>query len=348
MANNYNIFYNNSTGQVVLKENKNSILPIKDVEFAKKIDELSKFANIDSPNDVKIEKEKEIVKRPSSLDNLINTDIRRKPDNVIVNKKNLIYGIKKTILSDFNFSNYSSNSNDFKIGINKSSSNNNIIFDTFYIFPNISEINTKNETNTINEKKVEIFKHSINKIDKQYFPVDFIPCGFTIPLKKNNIAYSKIIISNIFWNIFQSIDNERYENNELLCIIPDKTEFIYKKINLQINFELHSQLSSNKARKFSDKILPYKNERIKNINPSNSCLYSVESFTIDTLNGASFENIEIELNEELDLQCALLCVRVSIPNESLNSLKGFDKNDKIFCGHVPFSQIIVNFDYDLI
>jgi hypothetical protein len=365
MSKNYNIFYNNATGQVIMKKDSSK----KDNEFDKKIEELSKFANISTNelnqqyNDNKVEEkynsniinesivtnintaESNYNSHSSNIDTINNTN----SENRIISefKKDAIYGIKKTILSDFNFSTLSSNNNDFKIGINKNSSNNTIIFDSFYLFPNISEINTKTETNIINEKKVEIFENNNDLNDKQYFPIDFIPCGINIPLKKNN-HYSKIIISNIFWNIFQSIDRERYDDNELLCITPDKAEFVYKKINLEINFELHSQLSSNIVRKNNNKILPYKNERIKTINPGNSCLYKVKRFTINTLNGSFTDNIEINLNEELKLDCALLCIRISVANESYNLLKGFDKYNKMFCGHIPFSQFILNFEYNLI
>jgi len=381
MSKNYNIFYNNATGQVIMKKDSSK----KDNEFDKKIEELSKFANIptnelnyqyNDNNKINHQYENEINNfnqsqlqsqhqpqsqpqpqpqpQPQTQNNVSNTIYTSNSVNKIISesvnnsKRDIIYGIKKTILSDFNFSNLSSNSNDFKIGINKNSSNNSIIFDSFYLFPNISEINTKTETNIINEKKVEIFDNNNDPNDKQYFPIDFIPCGITIPLKKYNNNYSKIIINNIYWNIFQSIDRERYEENELLCITPDKAEFVYKKINLEINFELHSQVSSNIVRKINNKILPYKNERMKTINPSNSCLYKVKKIIVNSLNGLYNSNIEIDLNEELKLECALLCVRISVANESYNLLKGFDKYNKMFCGHIPFSQFVLSFDYNLI
>jgi hypothetical protein len=338
MSKNFNIYYNNATGQVIMKKDT----PKKDNEFDKKIEELSKFANLNENNNVPIENNTHISNNSST--NAYNR-INSNEDN---SKKDIVYGIKKTILSDFNFSNISSNSNDFKIGINKNSSNNTIIFDSFYLSPNIVEINTKSETNIINEKKVEIFENINNLKDKQYFPIDFIPSGITIPLKKYNNHYSKIIIRNIFWNIFQTIDGERYADNEILCITPDKAEFVYRKINLEVNIEIHSQVSNNIIRNNHNKIVPYKNERIKTINPANSCLYEVKTFTINTLNGSFTDDIEIDFNEELNLNCALLCVRISVANESYNVLKGFDKYNKMFCGHIPFSQFILSLDYDLI
>jgi hypothetical protein len=348
MSKNFNIYYNNATGQVIMKKDT----PKKDNDFDKKIEELSKFANL-SDEDNKFNSENEDIAQNSYIQENATVSQRTFGKSYTNNqnyyKKDLIYGIKKTILSDFNFSNFSSNSNDFKIGINKNSSNNNnIIFDSFYLFPNIIEVNSKVETNIVNEKKVEMFENINEPKDIQYFPIDFIPSGIIIPLKKYNNNYSKIVINNIFWNIFQSIDKERYEENELLCITPDKAEFIYRKINLEINFEIHSQVSSNIIRKNHNKIIPYRNERIKTINPANSCLYKVKKLTINTLNGLSTNDIIIDFNEELNLDSALLCIRLSVANESYNILKGFDKYNKMFCGHIPFSQFIINFDYILI
>ena len=280
-----------------------------------------------------------------------------------ISKQNLIYGIKKTILSEFNYLYQSSNSNDFKLGLNKNFNKNIFIFDSFYLFPNISEINTTTETNIINEKKVDLFMNNYDTYDIQPFPIDFVPCGVNIPLKSFNKNFKKIIIKNIYWNIFQSINSNNYELDELLCTIPQKNDFIYKKIKLQINFELHSQVSGNIFKKYdnnnnddnndndnnsNNRILPYKNNKIKYSTPANSCLYKVINIKIDKLNGSYFENLEIELLEELPIDCALLCLKISVPEESVEILKGTDKNNNVLFGNIPFSQFILNFDYDLI
>ena len=280
------------------------------------------------------------------LNNVIQNNNKLNNESII--EKNLIYGIKKTILSDFNYLYQSSNSNDFKISINKNYNKDIFIYDSFYLFPNISEINTKTETNIINEKKIEMFNNKNNIHDIQYFPIDFIPCGVNIPLKSPNKYFNKIIIKNIFWNIFQTINSKNYESDELLCIVPNKNDFIYKKINIQINFELHSQISKNISKIYNDKILPYKNDKIKYSTPANSCIYKVLNISIDKLNGSYFKDIEIELLKELCIDCALLCLRISVPNESIDILKGYDKNNNLSFGNIPFSQFIINFDYELI
>jgi hypothetical protein len=427
----YSVLYNNTTGRVVI--HKNNISPPRNKpcqrEFDKKIEELYKFTNIDSPNKVSIErnnKESEniktididkIINEQKFIDNnqkdisknynnitqydkdilnnnrknydviydkqilnnndeiydkkilnnndeihdkqILNNNIKKENyqrydknvsnninDDINNNKndkeitKSLIYGIKKTILSDFNHLYQSSNTNDFKIGLNKNILlNNNKIFDCFYLFPNISEINTKSETNIINEKKIEIFYNNLNPNDIQYFPIDFIACGSNIPLLSKNKYYSKIRIKNIFWNIFQSINSSNYKLNEILCIVPNKDDYIYKNINLQVNFELHSQIISEE--------LPYKNNNIRQITPANTCLYQIPNIQISNLNGSNFHFLEINLNPNLKLECALLCIKISVPCSHIYILEGMDKNNRLSYGNIPFSQFILNFEYEL-
>jgi len=353
MNNNYNVLYNNRLNRVIINKNKGgkrATSPIKKVdyseedntEFEKKIDELRKFANIESEiKDINLGsvQKKNLPIETLSIDNTIKQTIM---------KQNLIYGIKKTILSDMNYLYQSSNSSDFKIGINKKGNQKGDIFDCFYLFPNIGEINTKTETNIINDKIVKYFDNMNEPHDSQYFPLDFVAPGITIPLKTKNIVYSKLIIKNIYWNIFQSINRDNYMNDELLCYVPDKNDFVYKKIKLHVNFELHAQISNNTINMFSDKILPYRTEQLKNICPSNSCLYKSIPIEIGSLNGSNFEDIEINLLKDLNIDCCLLCLKISVPNYCIDLLKGFDKNNKMFTGYINFSQIIINFDYELL
>ena len=121
--------------------------------------------------------------------------------------------------------------------------------------------------------------------------------------------------------------------------MPNKTEFIYNKINLQINFEFHSQVASD--------ITLYKNNKIKNKSSANTCLYKVQNIIINSLNGCNFNDIIIDLPIDLDLNCALLCIKISVPEISFNILKGYDKNNNIFYGYIPFSQFILQFDYQI-
>ena len=259
-----------------------------------------------------------------------------------IENKTLVYGIKKTILSDFNPLYVSSNSNDFKIGINKNVNHNRTLYDCFYLFPNICEINSKNETNIINEKRIEYFENKIELYDIQYFPIDFVPCGINIPMKSSNTIYDKLIIKNIYWNIFQTINSEYYKECELLCTVPEKNDYIYKKILLYLHFELHSQIGNH------SKILPYNNHKFKSPTPANTCLYKSIPIEISTLNGSNFNPIEINLYKEINISSALLCLKVSVPDCCSEILKGYDKNSKLFHGFIPFSQFIVSLDYEMV
>jgi hypothetical protein len=69
---------------------------------------------------------------------------------------------------------------------------------------------------------------------------------------------------------------------------------------------------------------------------------------LSLINFFKFENLEIELIDQVIIDCALLCVRISVPYESNEILKGIDKYNNISFGNIPFSQFILNFDYELV
>jgi hypothetical protein len=260
--------------------------------------------------------------------------------------KGALFGIKKTPHSDFNFANVSSNSSDFKICLNNKKLE---IYDCFYLSPNILEINSKTDTNIINEKKVEIFKNKTDINDIHYFPIDYSPTGILLPLKEHS---NKIIIKNIYWNIFQSIKNDKFDNNEILCVIPERTEYINAHVKLQINFEVHTNVSKKIEDKYGDVILPYKNivrgqKKDSVINPSLTCVQTVQSFKIENLSGSNNNNFEFNIPSEFNLSSVLLCVKISVPNEVVPIMKGYDKSRNDYYGSIPFSQFILNFDYEV-
>ena len=272
----------------------------------------------------------------------VNSEIKFSPSYF----KGALFGIKKTQHSDFNFANISSNSSDFKICLNNKKLE---IYDCFYLSPNILEINIKTDTNIINEKNVEIFKNKIDKTDVQYFPIDYSPTGVLLPLKEHS---NKIIIKNIYWNIFQSIKNDKFDNNEILCIIPERSEYINAHVKLQINFEVHTNVSKKIEDKYGDVILPYKNivrgqKKDSLQNPSLTCIQAVQSFKIENLSGSNNNNFEFNIPPEFNLSSVLLCVKISVPNEVVPIMKGYDKSRNDYYGSIPFSQFILNFDYEV-
>lgn len=272
---------------------------------------------------------------------LLLKDYRNKP---VENIKSLLYGIKKTNITETVNNKYSSSSY-FKMMKNNDIGNN-VVYDTFYLSPNVLEINEHSSNNFIHSKKVEKFVNVFKKSDYQYFPVDYIPTGFPINIKNNHSRYNNIVIKNLSWNIIQNINESKYESTNILGIVPNIDDFLYKNINLTLNFELHSQiplqlLSSN------ENIIPYRNNNVKVLNPSKTCLFEIKNFIIDNLNGFSDEVIKIPIKNYYNLFNTLLCIRISIDEDEVYNLKGYNNNQKLTYGYIPLSQIILNFDYYL-
>jgi hypothetical protein len=340
MRQRYNILYNTRTGNLHLKkpqadEEESGERPKSPIHISGNRCRSISPVRIRDPNDVNIERvnstyeinEKKQIPEINKINN---------------NLQNLTYGIKKTCNSEFNFSNTSNTISDFKIVIQKNANRNSApIYDSFYIYPNIKDLNLKTDVNIINDKKIDLFKNINEPNDIQSFPLDFIPTGNIIKLK------NKLVIKNIYWNVFQSIKNDNFQENEILSIIPERNEFLYSSVMLQINFELHSQVPLSVQKQFSS-ILPYKNNSIKNPSPSNTCIFPVQKLIINNLNGQNDEEIIITIPTNFSLSNALLCVRISVPNESLSKLRGFDKNNNELYGAIPFSQLILNFDYEVL
>ena len=258
--------------------------------------------------------------------------------------RTLLYGIKKTNITELN-NNKLSSSSYFKMMKNNDHGNH-VVYDSFYLSPNILEINEHSSYNYIHSKKVEKFTNIFDKNDYQYFPIDYIPAGFPINIKNNQSIFNNLIIHNLSWNIIQNIHDSKYEDTGLLGIVPNVDEFIYKNINLTLNFELHSQiplqLLTNKGN-----IIPYRNNNIQVINPSKTCLFQVKNVKINKLNGFLEEKINIPLTNFYNLHNSLLCIRISLDDDETYYLKGFNNNNKLTYGYIPLNQIIINFDYYL-
>lgn len=260
------------------------------------------------------------------------------------NIKSVLYGIKKTNITELNDKKLSS-SNNLKIMKNNEIGSK-IIYDSFYLSPNILEINEYSSYNFIHQKKVEKFTNIYDEEDYQYFPIDYTPAGFPVNIKNNKSKYNNLIITNISWNMIQNINDTKYEEANILGITPNINEMAYKNINLSIHFELHSQIPLHLLNN-RENIIPYRNVNIKVANPSKTCLFKVQDFKINKLNGFRENNIVIPLNNFYNLYNSLLCVRISLDEDDIYYLKGFDNNEKLTYGYVPFSQFILNFDYYL-
>lgn len=283
------------------------------------------------------EKIVELVKRISNMNGEKSVKIYNK----------LIYGIKKTSFSDS--ANYlSNNNNNLKI-----KQNNKIydkqLFDIFYLSPNILEVIGNSNNNYIHDKKVELFKSIYDDSDIEYFPLDYLPSGFPINNNSTTNNFSKLLIKNFSWNIMQNISEYEFDGLRLVGYVPNGKEYVLNDIELEISIELHSQ-STYELINDRDNIFPYRNKFIKLLNPSNTCINSTKNtkIKISELNGVHNKNIEILIRNHKYLKSYLLCLKVSLTEDSIYFLKGHNKNNEISYGFVPFNQIIVSFDYELL
>ena len=260
------------------------------------------------------------------------------------NKNRLLYGIKKTNITESNDKKIASSS--FLKILKNNEIGTNVLYDSFYLSPNILEINEYSNFNYIHNKKVEKFTNIFDNYDYQYFPIDYVPSGFPINFRNNLSKFNNLMITNFTWNIIQNINDIKYEETDILGICPNINEFFHKNINLSVNFELHSQIPLHLINN-RENIIPYRNKYVKISNPSKTCLFKVKNIKINKLNGFKDEIIKIPLNNYQNLYSAILCVRISIDDDEVHQLKGYDINQKLTYGYIPFNQIIFGLDYYL-
>ena len=265
-------------------------------------------------------------------------------NNTSNNKTTLLYGIKKTNISESNNKKISS-SNFLKI-LKNNEVGNNIIFDSFYLSPNILEINEYSSFNYVHNKQVERFFNIYDDRDIQYFPIDYVPSGFPINLKNKLSRYNNLVITNFTWNIIQNINDSKYDETELLGICPNINELMHTNIDLTINFELHSQIPVQLINN-RENIIPYRNKHVKVSNPSKTCLFKIKKIKVNKLNGFKDTTINIPIHNCPNMNNSLLCVRISLDDDAVHQLKGYDSNEKLTYGYLPFNQIIFSMDYYL-
>ncbi len=202
--------------------------------------------------------------------------------------------------------------------------------------------------NYVHDKKVEIFKNIYDKDDIEFFPLDYLPSGFPINTRILPNYESKLIIKNLSWNIMQNIKEYEFDELKLIGYVPNGNEYITNEIELNITIELHSQHTYELINNRSE-IFPYRNKFIKLLNPSNTCIYSTKDnkIKIRELNGIYEKDISIPLKKHEHLKSSLLCVKVSLTEDSIYFLKGHNKNNEICYGFVPFNQLVISFDYEV-
>jgi len=251
----------------------------------------------------------------------------------------LLFGIKRINITETN--KIVKNSN-FRIGLNKQENNQEVIYDTFYLSPNILEIIQYDHDNYIHEHSMIRVQNIYDKQKDETFPLNYSPSGFPIELKTGTL-----IIENIRWNLIQNLTDSLFDELNIRGVVPYENEFKYINIDLELSFELHSlipyQLINNRESLFPYRLLNQHNQYCA----SNTCLFSSElsKIKLRSLNDLSTTIIKFKTQKHPFIHNALLCVKVGVSNESLYQLRGFDKYKNIAYGYVPFSQFILSCDY---
>ncbi len=253
-----------------------------------------------------------------------------------------------------------------------------IPFDTFYLYAGSRENNTRIEPNIVNDYKVKYYKNIEHPtLPSVPFPTHFIPSGISTPLGYINNEGKKIIgikITKIAWNIFQtkplikmtdlcSKDLEIKTHNELILLENIKTSFceknpyiigvvqkgcdlLYPFVKLGLSIEFHSQRNINLASKIAmdhmNPDVPYFDICDPVWYPNNTCHNVDVPIEIDTLNGMINIQKEILFCREIENDSLMMCVKVSVPNDTKEELEGYDKFGNRNFGTIYFSNFAVS------
>ncbi len=254
----------------------------------------------------------------------------------------------------------------------------NIPFDTFYLYAGSRENNTRVEPNIVSDYKVKIYPNiQMLGAPSEPFPTHFIPSGISTPFGFINSEGKKAIgikIIKLSWNIYQtkplikmtdicSRDLQIKEQNELILLENLKTSFYEKNpniigvvqkgcdiyypfVSLSLNIEFHSQRNINLASKIvmdgTNPDAPYFDICDPVWYPNNTCRNVDDSISISTLNGMIPLHKEILFNKEINDDSLMMCVKISVPDETKELLKGYDKFGNTNYGTVYFSNFSVS------
>ncbi len=253
-----------------------------------------------------------------------------------------------------------------------------IPFDTFYLYAGSRENNTRIEPNIVNDYKVKYYRNVEHcSLPHRPFPTHFIPSGISTPfgyIGDNCKKITGIKIRKISWNIFQTKpliklvdlctnDLEIKAHNESILLENLKTSFceknpaiigvvqkgcdlLYPFVKLNLSIEFHSQRNINLSSKIEmthmNPDMPYGDLCEPVWYPNNTCHNIDVPIEIDTLNGMINLQREILFCQEIDNDSLMMCVKVSVPNETKELLKGYDKFGNHQFGTIYFSNFVVS------
>ena len=250
-----------------------------------------------------------------------------------------------------------------------------LIFDTFYLYAGSREVNTRVEPNIVNDYKVQLYRNLFDcEAPREPFPTHYIPNGISTPVGTTNSLEKRIIgikINKISWNIFQTrpviqmhdicsrdpcireqneqilIENLQTSwcerNPRILGVVQKGCDHFFPFVTINFSVELHSQRNVNLARKIvmegSNQDSPFFDLCDPVWYPSNTCHNVPQPISVGTLNGTLQVDQVILFNKEIDNDSLMMAVKVSVPAETKEALKGYDRFGKTVIGHIYASQI---------
>jgi hypothetical protein len=144
-----------------------------------------------------------------------------------------------------------------------------------------------------------------------------------------------VLITKLNWSI-----NQNLQCKDSICIRgikPCNSILDIVDVNLNINFEIHSCCSNGN---------PYYSNCYPNWQCSNTCVIS-KKICISQLCGY-IENIYIDFDERFCIDNTYrLSIKIDVPCETIERLRGVDYCGNVLYGSIPFNQINVSFDVEL-
>jgi len=269
----------------------------------------------------------------------IEIDIKEMISNVLENYKQVApayqsatFGIHKTLFAEQN-SIFDARRHSFRM-----ESQSPTLYSSFYLYPSQTSFIHRMDVNIIEEKKVDRFVNQWNPYDSQIFPLHFIPTGVFIPIVRETGDVKEVQVESIHWNVFQL---ENTSSSALVGMVANQTHFVQKPVTLQLHLELHAQ---KKEMASVEELYPYQNENHEN--GSQTCIFPVQTVRISTMEGTSFQKIKWKI-PPFFFSNMLLAIRVSVPEDTVSTLKGFDVSQQISMGYIPFHQFNCFVEYTL-
>jgi hypothetical protein len=159
--------------------------------------------------------------------------------------------------------------------------------------------------------------------------------GTSYTFTSTSLELNGISITKINWSILQNIQN--IESNNIKGVKPNSSVLELVDVKLNINIEIHDRAKTTN---------PYYDNTGPLWQCSNTCVLS-KKIEISELSGY-IENILIPFTDNFKINNTYtFSIKVDVPSDTYEKLKGVDSNGNILYGNIPFNQISTSFDIEL-